>query len=129
MRRRGNNNNSAVANDEFTDAVHHDQAANIWPARAGFGSELGQPRLDLRFVRFVLELVDAAAVAAVVAGNSGEKNNGTTVGTMCPVERLGDGKRFVGQPNPVITRSRNLHGPIVLQPGPPASFTKQNGVR
>jgi hypothetical protein len=32
----------------------------------------------------------------VVAGNSREKNNGTTVGTMGPVERLGDRKRVVG---------------------------------
>ena len=63
MRRRGNDNNSAVADNEFADAVHHDQAANSWPARAGFGSELGQPRLDLRFIGFILELVDAAIEA------------------------------------------------------------------
>lgn len=127
MRRRGDHNNGAVANDKFADSVHHDEATNRRPAPARFDSKFGQPRIDLRFVCLVLELVNIAAITAVVSRYAREENNGTAIGAMRPLECLGDGERFVGQPNPVITRRRNLHFPIVLQPAPPATFANQNG--
>lgn len=95
VRRRGNHDHGAVADHEFTDSVDHDEPTEIGPTVAGFGGELGKSGLHLGFVRFVLELIDTGAVAAVVTGNAREQDHRAAVWPVSPVERLGDRKRLI----------------------------------
>ncbi len=102
MRRRSDDNNGAIADDEFADPVDHDEASDGRPATASFGGECGKARGNLGFVGLVLEAIDGLAVAAVIASDPGEQHDGAAVRAMCPIERSFDGKRLIGDSDPVV---------------------------
>lgn len=110
VRRRGDHDDGAVADDELTHSVQHHQPADLGPTLPGLARECGQARRDLRLVCLVLELVDVGPITAVVASHAGEQNHRTAVGPMGPLEGLGNGEWSGREPHPVIARHGNVHG-------------------